>query len=311
MELLAFLPVALMLSDFNEGTNRTRRPPMNVKARSSQALLLVAVALVAVISIAAVAVGATTDDATSSSSSAVAIEPSAESLTDVEVQGIMFMREEEKLAYDVYTTFAEMYGQPIFSNIASAEAQHMSAVLGLIEAYDLDDPVDDSPVGTFANQELQDLYDDLIKQGSVDLAAALEVGAVIEEVDILDLEDYLEKTSNPDIIQVYENLLRGSENHLRAFVSQLESAGVTRAPVLMESEAYETTLASEMQRGNESGAGHGEGECDHSAEGQQGQGQGGMQGQGQGGMHGQGQGGMHGQGQGGGMHGQGQHGQSG
>jgi len=277
---------------------------MNVKARSSQALLLVAVALVAVISIAAVAVGATTDDATSSGSSAVAIEPSAESLTDVEVEGIMFMREEEKLAYDVYTTFADMYGQPIFSNIASAETQHMSAVLGLIEAYDLDDPVDDSPVGTFANQELQDLYDDLIKQGSVDLAAALEVGAVIEEVDILDLEDYLEKTSNPDIIQVYENLLRGSENHLRAFVSQLESmTNDRRTPVLMDPTAYETTLASEMQRGNESGAGHGEGECDHSAEGQQGQGQGGMQGQGQGGMHGQGQGG--------GMHGQGQHGQSG
>ncbi len=277
---------------------------MNVKARSSQAILLVAVALVAVVSIAAVAVGATTDDSTSSDSSAIAIEPSAESLTDVEVEGIMFMREEEKLAYDVYTTFAGMYGQPIFSNIASAEAQHMSAVLGLIEAYDLDDPVDDSPIGTFADQKLQDLYDDLIEQGSVDLVAALEVGAVIEEVDILDLEKYLGETTNPDIIQVYENLLRGSENHLRAFVSQLESAGIDRSPVLMESEAYGTTLASEMQRGNSSEAGHGEGECDHSGEDQQGHGRG------QGGMHGQGQGGMHGQGQGDGMHGQGQHGQS-
>lgn len=279
---------------------------MNVKARSSQALLLVAAALVAVISIAGVAVGATTDDATSSGSSAVAIEPSAESLTDVEVEGIMFMREEEKLAYDVYTTFADLYGQPIFSNIASAETQHMSAVLGLIEAYDLDDPVDDSPVGTFADQKLQDLYDDLIEQGTVDLAAALEVGAVIEEVDILDLEDYLGRTSNLDIIRVYENLLRGSENHLRAFVSQLESMGIDRSPVLMSTEVYEAALASEMQRSNSSGAGHGEGECDHSGEGQQGYGQG------HGGMHGQGQSdGMHGQGQGGGIHGQWQQRQTG
>ncbi len=278
---------------------------MNVKARSSQALLLGAVALVAVISFAAVAVGATSDDSTSTASSAVAIDASASSLTDVEVEGIMFMREEEKLAYDVYTTFAEMYGQPIFSNIASAETQHMAAVLGLIEAYDLDDPVDDSPIGVFANEDLQDLYDGLIADGSVNLAAALEVGAVIEEVDILDLERFLDDTTNPDIVQVYDNLLRGSESHLRAFVSQLEAAGTDRAPVLMDQRAYDEVLASQMQRGGSSGAGHGEGECDESGEGHHGQGE---HAQGQG-MHGQGQGG---QGQGGqGKHGQGQHGQNG
>ncbi len=272
---------------------------MKVKARSSQALLLGAVALVAVISFAAVAVGATSDDTNSTASAAVAIEASASSLTDAEVEGIVFMREEEKLAYDVYMTFADLYGQPIFSNIASAEAQHMAAVLGLIEAYDLDDPVDGSPIGEFVNAELQALYDELIADGSVDLAAALEVGAVIEEVDILDLERFLEQTSNPDIIQVYDNLLRGSENHLRAFVSQLEAAGVSnRDPVLMERGAYEATLTSEMQRGGASGAGHGEGECDESGEEQHGQG-----------MHGQGQG-THGQG-GQGQHGQGMHGQSG
>ncbi|MCL1692546.1 MAG: DUF2202 domain-containing protein [Actinomycetia bacterium] len=159
-------------------------------------------ALVAVISFAAVAVGATSDDTSSSASAAVAIEASASSLTDAEVKGIVFMREEEKLAYDVYMTFADLYGQPIFSNIASAEAQHMAAVLGLIEAYDLDDPVDDSPVGVFVDEELQALYDDVIEQGAADLAAAVEVGAVIEEVDILDLEKYLGETNNPDIIQV-------------------------------------------------------------------------------------------------------------
>lgn len=276
---------------------------MKVKARSSQAILITAVALVAVISVAAVAVGATADDSAAAGTSPVAIEASASSLTDAEVEGVMFMREEEKLAYDVYMTFADLYGQPIFSNIASAEAQHMAAVLGLIEAYGLDDPVDDSPVGEFTNAELQALYDELIADGSVDLAAALEVGAVIEEVDILDLERFLGETANPDVIQVYENLLRGSENHLRAFVSQLESMSVDREPVLMEAAAYETILTSEMQRGGSAGSAHGEGECDHSGEGQQGQGQGGM--------HGQGQGGMHGQGQSGGMQGQGRHGQSG
>jgi hypothetical protein len=286
------------MQGLTEGTIPNRRNPMKVKARSSQAILIVAVALVMVVSIAAIAVGATSDDSVSTGSSVVAIEASASSLTDVEVEGIMFMREEEKLAYDVYTTFGDLYGQPVFSNIASAEAQHMAAVLGLIEAYDLDDPVDDNSVGEFANAELQALYDELIAKGSVDLAAALEVGAVIEEVDILDLERYLGDTANPDIIQVYENLLRGSENHLRAFVSQLESRGIDRDPVLMEASAYEATLASGTQRGGSSGSGHGEGECDESGAGMHGQGQG-MQ------RHGQGQGqGMQGQGRGQGMHGQ-------
>ncbi len=278
---------------------------MIVKARSSQALLLGAVALVAVISFAAVAVGATSGDSTSSASSAVAIDASASSLTDVEVEGIMFMREEEKLAYDVYMTFADLYGQPIFSNIASAEAQHMAAVLGLIEAYDLDDPVDDSPIGVFVNEDLQALYDDLIADGSVDLAAALEVGAVIEEVDILDLERFLDATTNPDIIQVYDNLLRGSENHLRAFVSQIEATGTDRVPALMDQRAYDEILASQMQRGGSSNLdhGHGEGECDETGEGEHGQGE---HAQGQG-MHGQGQGGQGGQGK----HGRGQNGQNG
>jgi hypothetical protein len=296
MKSSSFPTLIFMTQDLTEGTIQNRRNPMNVKARSSQAILIGTVALVMVVSIAAIAVGATSDDSASTGASVVAIEASASSLTDVEVEGIMFMREEEKLAYDVYLAFGDLYGQPIFSNIASAEAQHMAAVLGLIEAYDLDDPVDNSPVGDFANAELQALYVKLIAKGSVDLAAALEVGAVIEEVDILDLERYLGETANPDIIQVYENLLRGSENHLRAFVSQLESMGIDRVPVLMEASAYEATLASDMQRGGSSGFGHGEGECDESGAGMHGEGQGQ-------GMHGQGQG-LRGQWQGQGMHGQ-------
>ena len=282
---------------------------MKVRARSSQALLIVAVTLVAVVSIAAVAVGATSEDTASSESSAVAIEASVSSLTDFEIEGIMFMREEEKLAYDVYMTFADLYGRRIFSNIASAEAQHMAAILGLIETYDLDDPVDSSPIGVFANEDLQALYDGLIADGSGDLAAALEVGAVIEEVDILDLVKFLDGTTNPDIVRVYDNLLRGSENHLRAFASQLEASGVDdRVPALMDQGAYDEILAAQTQRGRSaSGALHGDGECDDNGEGKHGQA---MHGKGQGGgMQDKGQGGMHGNGQGR-QGGHGKHGQS-
>ena len=48
------------------------------------------------------------------------------------------------------------------------------------------------------------------------------MGAAIEEIDILDLQERLAQTDNADIQQVFNNLLNGSYNHLRAFVSTLE-----------------------------------------------------------------------------------------
>ncbi|MEN8040948.1 MAG: DUF2202 domain-containing protein [Actinomycetota bacterium] len=249
---------------------------------SLQGVLLAALALVAITAVTAFAFGATSDDPSlppASASATVADEtagsdiaasddapappttedsPAATGLTDDEASGILFMREEEKLAYDVYVTLGDMWGQSIFSNIASAELTHMDAVLGLIETYGLDDPMDQNDIGVFENHELQSLYDTLIETGSESITAALEVGAIIEEVDIVDLEGYLADTTNPDIIRVYENLLRGSRNHLRAFVSQLEAAGIDREPYVMDTEAYELILSTDTERGGSSrGAGNG------------------------------------------------------
>ena len=56
---------------------------------------------------------------------------------------------------------------------------------------------------------------------------ALIVGATVEDLDIKDLIDLLNKTDNPDIILVYNNLNKGSRNHLRAFIAQIESLGAS------------------------------------------------------------------------------------
>jgi len=146
-------------------------------------------------------------------------------LTDDEIEGLQFMVEEEKLARDVYLTLYEEWDFRIFQNIARAEQTHMDAIRTLLDRYDVEDPtVDDrfDDIGVFDDQKLQELYDDLVKTGRASLADALLVGGAIEEIDILDLEDYIEKTDRADITQVYESLLRGSENHLRAFVSTYE-----------------------------------------------------------------------------------------
>jgi hypothetical protein len=114
----------------------------------------------------------------------------------------------------------------------------MSAVAGLLERYGLPDPAADTAVGVFTNPELQALYDQLMEEGSKSLADALRVGALVEEVDIVDLEDYIEQTDNEDLILVYQNLLKGSYNHLRAFTSTLEKqTGEIYQLQLLESDA--------------------------------------------------------------------------
>ena len=98
----------------------------------------------------------------------------------------------------------------------------MDSVKKLIDRYDLDDPVGDNSVGVFENSVIQDLYNELIYHGEISLINALSVGRYIEEYDIFDIRHHIEETDKTDLIRVYENLLEGSYNHLRSFVSVLE-----------------------------------------------------------------------------------------
>ena len=142
------------------------------------------------------------------------------SLTADELNGMLFMFEEEKLARDVYNALFELWGQPIFQSIAGAEQKHMDAVGTILTRYAVDLP--STIAGTFNDGDLQSQYDSLIAAGSLSLADALKVGATIEEVDILDLLERMEKTDKADILWVYGNLLNGSYNHLRSFSTVLE-----------------------------------------------------------------------------------------
>jgi hypothetical protein len=144
-------------------------------------------------------------------------------LTKAEIDHITYMREEEKLARDVYLTLYESYPVPIFDNISASEQRHMDALEGLIIKYGLVDPVKSDKVGTFPNSGFTDLYDALVAIGIQSYCDALQVGIYIEKLDIEDIDFAL---SDPevvakDVIRVFENLLAGSENHLYAFESQL------------------------------------------------------------------------------------------
>lgn len=190
-------------------------------------------------------------------------------LSDEEIEGILFMREEEKLARDVYQMLYEEWELRAFQNIAASEQAHMDALAVLIERYGLDDPTLGSDRGEFQNSELQNLYNELVEQGKESLESALRVGATVEEIDIVDLEELVDETDATDVLRVYENLLRGSRNHLRAFVGTLErQTGESYSPQHMGQDAYDDVLAGSVEtgqmgqrngRGDEAAAGEGYG----------------------------------------------------
>jgi hypothetical protein len=171
-------------------------------------------------------------------------------LTQAEVDSLVFMREEEKLAHDVYLTLYDTWGLPIFSNIAGSEQAHTDAVGNLLITFNIPDPADTSPAGVFVNEDLQGLYDQLTELGAQSIADALKVGAAIEEIDILDLQESLELIEDESIQRVYENLLRGSENHLRAFTATLENqTGEVYEPQYMDSDAYQEIISDSTNNG--------------------------------------------------------------
>lgn len=170
-------------------------------------------------------------------------------LSDAEAAGLLYMREEEKLARDVYRRLGAAHGLPIFENIGEAEERHMAAVLSLLERYGLADPVAGLAAGELADPELQRLHDALVARGLVSEEAALSVGALIEETDIVDLRERARETDEPAIESLYANLERGSRNHLRAFVRQLDRRGIDYAPTLLPKSDFDAIVSSPPERG--------------------------------------------------------------
>ena len=166
---------------------------------------------------------------------------STTSLSKLEKDTLLWMREEEKVARDVYSTLYGVWNQSVFSNIASSEQNHMDAILKKIEKYRLEDPALAS-IGEFSNDALQTLFDNLVSAGRQSYVDALIVGATIEDMDILDLMNAIEETNELDLKTTYQSLLEGSKNHLRAFVGLLRDQDINYEPQYITQELFEAIL---------------------------------------------------------------------
>jgi hypothetical protein len=156
-----------------------------------------------------------------------------------------FMCEEEKLARDVYITLGAKYPNArVFGKIDDSEEQHKCAVADMLEKYGVPNPSTNDNVGVFTGKDyggyFTEKFNALVARGSVSELDAFYVGAFIEELDMIDINQCPQVivetdngindvsecgkvyTTKADIQRLYEHLLDGSKDHLRAYVSNIE-----------------------------------------------------------------------------------------
>ncbi|MDI3240858.1 DUF2202 domain-containing protein [Arthrobacter sp. AL08] len=139
-------------------------------------------------------------------------------MTDEQRAELVYMAEEELLAHDLYTTFAGLYGTPVFSRVANSESKHLEAVRNLMDRYGVTDPTVDHTAGVFSDDSLQKLYDELLAQGKASQEGAFAVGRTVEKTDIQSLATSAENaTTAPDAKTAFTRLLEASQHHLTAF----------------------------------------------------------------------------------------------
>jgi hypothetical protein len=128
------------------------------------------------------------------------------------LDALRYIREEVKLARDLYGALSDIWGLEVFENTAKSKQLLMNAVSYLLKPYGFDDPADNA--GKFVDSDLQELYSYLIDQGKVSRNNAIDVTILIEQTVIADLNDVLLQTNEKDVHKVLTLLMEGSENHL-------------------------------------------------------------------------------------------------
>jgi hypothetical protein len=177
------------------------------------------------------------------------LDQAVEELAVEEAATLIHMREEEELAGDVYLALHKTWGLRIFADIAASEQKHTDALASLLTRHGIADPVVDDTPGVLVDEELGELYEALVVSGRESLANALIVGATVEDLDIADLVIAIAETDKPDLRQVHTNLLRGSENHLRAFVAWLAQKDQTYTPQFISQARFDGIVGTQPSRG--------------------------------------------------------------
>ncbi|MGB3919734.1 DUF2202 domain-containing protein [Methanothrix sp.] len=161
-------------------------------------------------------------------------------LSPREIEGLVFIWEEEKAARDIYSSLYEKNNLTIFLDLTRSEQSHMDQAKAVIDKHGLALP-EDVP-GLFENKTLQEIHDRLLAEGSASIEGALKAAAEFEEISIMDLEAELAVAESEDVRTMYQGLLAGSRKHLRSYVTDLHSQGIDYQPRHLEMKEFEETV---------------------------------------------------------------------
>lgn len=142
-------------------------------------------------------------------------------LAEDEIDDLLYMVQEERLAFDMYSTLYIEYELKIFQQIANSEEKHVAALSELISKYDLTNPNDNMDPGEYLDEVIQALYDQLLEQAMLSRNWAIQTGIDIESLDITDLNTVLARTDAKNLLQAYNHLVEASEKHLESFTEEL------------------------------------------------------------------------------------------
>jgi hypothetical protein len=157
------------------------------------------------------------------------------------IKDLLQLYEEEKLARDVYLYAYQKWNDKIFNNIANSEQNHINAVKTILEQYKISHS-ELQEIGKFDNTELQTIYNELISKCDISLQEALTVGAIVEDLDINDLNIFATHTQNDTILEMYKNLNCGSRNHIVSFTSKLSKYNTEYTPQYISIELYNSII---------------------------------------------------------------------
>lgn len=170
-------------------------------------------------------------------------------LTADEIEFLFAMREDEKMAKDLYTAFGAQYPTAVqFSRIATAEATHVAAIETMLTYYEVSFPAL-TPAGVFADAEKQAQYDAFLAQGTT-IQGAFEVMALLEEENIAAYKAVEATATNANIKLILANMVRASSNHLKAAVRQLTILGITYTPTHLDQATFDEVISSAFAQGN-------------------------------------------------------------
>ena len=145
-----------------------------------------------------------------------AVAPSG-TLSTAQAAALAALADEEKLAHDLYASFAATYPSAVWDRIGAAESTHLAAIRTLLARYGIADPTAALSAGSFVSADTAALYANLLAQGSVSEAAAFGVGRTVELDDIAKLDAARSGVTAADVQRVYANLRNGSTQHLASF----------------------------------------------------------------------------------------------